>query len=62
MIGGLLRAYTDNRHFQAVADDFGDFSERDAFFSHTVIVSSCGPFFQSKPEQLGSIKSMHCGP
>jgi hypothetical protein len=45
-----------------MTDDFGDFSERHTFFSDTMIVSSCGPLFQSKPEQMGSIKPMHCGP
>jgi hypothetical protein len=62
VIGGLLRGYAENRHFQAVADDFGHFSEGHAFFSDTVIVSSCVPLFQSKSKQMGSIKPMHCGP
>src|SRR5262249_42007323 len=39
-----------------------DFSKWHAFFSDTMIVSSCGPFFQSKSEQTGSIKPMNCWP
>ena len=58
----FLGRFANDRHVQAAANDFSDFSKRHTFFSDTVIVSARGAFFQSEPEQAGGIKSMHGGP
>src|SRR6185369_3915649 len=62
VMGRFFRRLTDDGHVQTAADDVGDLPKGYAFFGHAVITGPCSPFFQSEPEQMGSIEPVHCGP
>ena len=62
MVGGLLRRFAHNRHFQASADDARNVLERHAVVGDRVVAGSRRTFLQHEPIKMGNIEPVHRGP